>query len=218
MIIIQIILGFLLVLICLILLILITPFSYRLQGSNQEDIQGVFYLEYMFGLIRIKAEFINKKFHLIGYILGFKKELSPTMFNNEEKKSKNEKTKTKTKKTNNRKFEFGNITQEFIKEVFYLIKNILVYLKPNEIKGYILLGTGNPFYDAMIDGFKYSILSFFPKKELSLYQDYSKAVLEGEIRIIGKIIPIKLILICVGFIFKKPVRKVIFNKEEQNVT
>lgn len=218
MIIIQIILGFLLVLICLILLILITPFSYRLQGSNQEDIQGVFYLGYMFGIIRIKAEFINKKLHAKGYILGFEKELNAAMFNNEEKKSKNQKNKTKKIKKNKKKFEFGSITQEFIKEIFYLIRNIFVYLKPNEIKGYILLGTGNPFYDAMIDGFKYSVLSFFPKKELNFYQDYSNAILEGKITITGKIVPIKLILICISFIFKKPVRKIIFNKEEKNVT
>lgn len=198
----------------LISIFLLAPLSYAVRIEKAENTNAQIDIKWCFGIIEVSFIYkYGKKEYVLG-VFGIKKYFNQLNF----KFSNSRKKLLNNKKIKNRNiFSKESINKEIMLEIYNLFNNILRSLKPKEISGYIVYGTGSPFYDAMIDGVKMSLLSFFPNLSLNLYPSFTQETIEGKLMIKGVLFPVTFLLIMFSFIFKKPIRKVIFKKEEKNV-
>lgn len=89
-------------------------------------------------------------------------------------------------------------------EVWYLLKKI----KPKDIEGDVLFGTGDPASTGQAIGAVAAVYGFMPEK-LRITPDFEEKVYEGNLHIKGKLRLIHVVIIAIRLIADKNVRYVV---------
>lgn len=91
-----------------------------------------------------------------------------------------------------------------LSEVWYLLKKI----KPKQIEGDVVLGTGDPASTGQMIGAIAAVYGFFPEK-LNITPDFEEKKYEGNLHVKGKLRLIHVVVIAIRLIADKNVRYVI---------
>lgn len=91
-----------------------------------------------------------------------------------------------------------------LSEVWYLLKKV----KPKDIEGDVLFGTGDPASTGQAIGAVAAVYGFMPEK-LRITPDFEEKVYEGNLHIKGKLRLIHVVIIAIRLIADKNVRYVV---------
>lgn len=208
-IILLIILYLLLFLLGLLLILIVSPIKGRLQ-FNVKTLN--FTGSYIFGLI--KVHYYNKRMTL--RILGFKiyrtnTSKSDDERNSEETNDENEPVKEKKRKDRKKKDKkFKRPSIEIIKIALNTLKKLIKIIAPDEFTIRLTLGIDEPYYIGLADLFLNMFampLNRFEGYNIKFIPIYDDIAIDYEGRIKVNFSIIRLIIPCLRFILKKPIRQ-----------
>lgn len=208
-IILLIILYLLLFLLGLLLILIVSPIKGRLQ-FNVKTLH--FTGSYIFGLI--KVHYNNKRMTL--RILGFKIYGTDTSESDDEKNSEettDEKVPVKEKKKKDKKKQSRKLKRpsiEIIRITLNTLKKLIQVIAPNEFFLKLTLGIDEPYYIGLADLFVNMFampLNRFEGYDIKFIPIYDDITIDYEGRIKFNFSIIRLIIPCLRFILKKPIRE-----------
>lgn len=219
MIVFKIILWLFLILLSLIFLIIIIPFSYNLRCAYKDaQTSGDIAIKWAFGLIGIRYWWEEEKnYQLIIFGRGLKqKSINNKNKDREEKNKEKEKSKPKKIKKEREKITHKEVK---VKELIHILKlflrKLIEILKPKYFRLYIRYGFDEPAIMGMMAG----IIAIFTEQihnaNIYINTTFEEEVFEGEVELNGNLIVSRIIILILTTIFKKPVRVLIFRKKKK---
>lgn len=185
----------------LLLMILFIRFDYALKVRINEKVIGMVIFKWLFGLLKIEVFKAEGKPQIKVYLSEF------CIRSNEMKLEKKKRKKTKTT------FEFPG--KEFIIDMLVLIKEVIEVIKPRAfvVKG--SYGFGDPSITGITSAAINMVQQAIPNCEIFLTPIFEDKIVDIEIEIAGNLKGFIVVYFILKFIFKKEVRKVIFNKNSR---
>lgn len=178
-------------LIGLLLIILLTAFSYHIKVRIGEKISMFMIFTLLFGLLKIKVIREKEKPKIKGYIAKF------CVFSNDFKFVKKEINKKKRKT----KFEFPGI--EFFADLFTLINKVFKQVKPKTFAINGVYGFEDPSHTGITSAAICFIKQSAPSYEISLTPVFEKRILDIEINAKGNFKVLILVSFVLKFILKR---------------
>ncbi|WP_343209551.1 DUF2953 domain-containing protein [Anaerolentibacter hominis] len=99
-------------------------------------------------------------------------------------------------------------TKESLRLLFGSAKGMFKHILPRKVKGWIRFGTGDPCRTGQILGLLGMGISLLPK-DLTIRPDFTEAVLEGNVKLSGRIVPVIFLITGLKLLLKKEVRRTI---------
>jgi len=209
----------------LILLMIIIPIKYNIEGSKYDDVNLLCRISLYAGILQMKLNIQNLQYikviiRILGYPLsreinlkGLRNKDSVDMdvnieaYNNkaEKKAESNYKIKNYRKKDNF----FSFINKDTIFECFKLLKKTWNSIKPNLLYVKLDYGFDDPYYTAMICAYLSAFDSLLKEYTVNITSTFSEPKLEGEFKIKGRIAIITLLYILIRFMVSYPIRSII---------
>lgn len=214
-IILKILLYLLLFLIGLVLLFLIIPFNYKGQALTADGFRVQLSLGWAWRLFGINAELegedvditlrvLNKRVYRLKSKGSKDKEEQPQQPPEKKEKDKREKKGFKLK-------ELADMT--LIDEILKYFKQVLNILKPKYMHLYGTYGFDDPSLTGAVCGVTGIIKSIIPKARLNLTPDFTREVMDLDLRAEGSMAVGSLAYQTIRTVLKKPVRKILFRKK-----
>lgn len=204
------ILFFLLISIILFIFFIISlPYHYQFSFEYKDNL----HLETQVDNIIFKIKYINlkDKTSTIVNILNFQKKI------NKDKNKKIYKNKDKKADKKSRKgFPFKIITVDNINHLLNFINNILKLIKPYYSNINLLISLEDPYYNGLILSYYHSIKSVYPNLPVQITVNWEEEVIEGQGKIVGKIVPIFVIYSLIIFILSPQTIKILWHVYKHN--
>lgn len=215
-IILKILLYLLLFVIGVILLVLLIPISYSGQVISADNFRAEVAAGWAWKLLGINAEMEGEAVDIT--LRVFNKRIyrlkSRQAADEEEKIPKQPEEKKKEKKPG-KKLGIKDITDKaLIGEILDYFKRILGIVKPSYLHLYGTYGFDDPSITGMVCGGTGIIRSLIPHARLKLTPDFTRTVMELDVRAEGSMVVGSLVYQTIRTMFKKPVRKIWFKKKK----
>ena len=195
----EIILILLLALFVILLLILLIPFDYTISALLKE--KAFFNLLVHWGFFQVELLLEDKQPIMKARIF------QRIIMNEPVKKRSRKKPRQKPGKSNSRRPGIA-----FLKEILKFSKEVLNVLKPKEITAFGSYGLNDPVNTALVSFIINLFSDLVPQAKIGLTPLFDSEMTDVEINISGRIRLIALVYILIKYIFKKEVRKIVFQK------
>lgn len=195
------------------LLVLFVPVRYGIKGKSKEELVYSFKISWLFSLVSIHKKMKSEK--IVLRILGIpikcltepKKKKGKETESEEKKEEKKEKIKEKKKPYRKREnikrekkkknFSFGKLSsiialakektnQRAVSKLFKELKMLIRYVAPRQVKGSVVVGTGDPCTTGLLLG-GISLLPVIYEDNLQITPDFEEKRLEAEGCIKGRL-------------------------------
>lgn len=212
----KILLYLLLVIAGLFLLLLLVPFNYKGHLAAADGFRAELAAGWAWKLLGINAEVEGKAVDITLRVLDrrvyrLKKKEGVTAGEAAEEKPK----KAEKDKRAGRGLSLKDITDKaFINEILGYLKKVLDIAKPKYLHLYGTYGFDDPSLTGMVCGAAGIIKSIIPDARLHLVPDFTREVLELDMRAEGSMTAGSLAYQTIRTVLKKPVRKIIFRKKK----
>jgi hypothetical protein len=189
----------------MLLLILLIPFEYSISALLKE--KANFYLQVQWALFRFEILLEDLK-------PSIKISVFQRMIVNRpvEKKIR----KKPLKKAGKSKFKMPGTS--FFKEILSFLKEGFNISKPKEITAFGSFGLDDPSNTAVVSFIIMLVSEFAPWAQIGLNPIFDSEMTDVQINISGRIVLIVLVCIILKYIFKKEIRKVLFQKRTNTDT
>jgi hypothetical protein len=195
----KIVLILLLAILVMLLLILLIPFEYSISALLKE--KASFYLQVQWALFRFELLLEDLKPSI--KISVFRRMIMNRPVGKRFRKKP-------VKKAGKSKFKMPSMA--FLKEILSFLKEIFNIFKPKEIKAFGYYGLEDPSNTAVVSFIIMLVSEFAPWAQIGLNPIFDSELTDVEINISGRIVFIVLVCVVLKYIFKKEVRKVLFQK------
>lgn len=195
----KIVLILLLAIFMILLLILLIPFDYAISALLKE--KAVFNLLVHWGFFQVELLLEDKQPTVKARI--FRR----IIMNEPVKKRSGKKPVKKGEKSN-----FKRPGIAFFKEILKFLKEVFNVLKPKRITAFGSYGLNDPVNTALVSFIIQLFSNLVPHAQIGLEPLFDSEMTDVEINISGRIRLIVLVYILIKYIFKKEVRKVVFQK------
>lgn len=177
----------------LILFISISTSLYSYQLKRYPD-KGCLIRKSNINFLGIKKEYIHRKEK------DERKTPSSLKENKSEEKKKEKKNKIQDIKE---KFYTGAAlaSKENLEHILFFIIKLLKKLKPDKFSIFLNLSFSDPYYNGLILGYYYSLISILTLENFKIKVDWFEPKFKGNSIIEGEVIPIKILFVIFKFIF-----------------
>lgn len=192
---------FLIFLIFFLFLLLIFSHHYQLTFNYSDNLNLNFFFSLLFIKIKLKASDEGKEFYL--QIFKFK---IPLSFTDEHFKigaqSKSIFSNFSSDKSSFKLTHFINlVNKEYLNHLFKFFKSIISELKPNFFSLNLLLSFADPYYNGLFVGYYEMLRGMTNCSNIKVAVNWQEACFQGDGKIAGRIVPIKILFIFLKFIF-----------------
>jgi hypothetical protein len=208
------IVGYILFFILIVLLIIILiPYSYHgeVERYDRLKIRGV--VSWLFGGLKV---FILKEGEdevkaKISF-LGLEKDINTLGDKGERYKKKKNGSKKEVKKDKKKSVKLEYFKKELIRKVLAVIKKLWRHCMPRRITAKIRAGFDNPMYTGYMCAL-YSQSYVLPEKyDIYFEPVFNEETIQGEASVEGRIWIAYMLVLALGLVLTKPVRKMLFSK------
>ena len=195
----------LLIIVFLLAIILLIPYTYLFDGNSDERKISLS-ISWLFGILKIQfSKYFGQENELEVTVFNFSKKLDTKASDTSNKSKKIKKKKNEGKK--GKKIDWKNhINRAVINEVINLVKRIWARLKPGTINLDARVGFDDPMYTGLLYGLYCQFLILF-SGNLKFQPVFNEEVYEGKFSISGRIWIFVLLIFVLRFLFSSPVRK-----------
>lgn len=202
-------------LIFFILLITALPYYYKLSLNYDQNIKLQFWLSILF--LQVKIDILDEDNEFQIQIFNYQKIFKTKKISSEENKAakfiqekgkkffENKFNKDNKEKTNEDKkkfkFPFHIITRENLNHIFSLLIKIIKELKPDFLKLNLQFSFPDPYYNGLFLAYYYTFKELTNYPDLKAEINWQEVMFKVKTSLGGKIIPLKLFLILLNFIF-----------------
>jgi len=209
----------------ILLCILFIPITYRVYGKRKKDNLMWINIAWLFGLIQLKMKLYNSwspevygQFGHRTIDLNDESEVENKdeqgLEDDKEKDEHSKKQSNKEKKTKKKKK--VPIKEVLDKQITTLIKafikDVLKFLKPNQIEITGAIGLEEPHYNGIISGFLYTTKTSGRFSDCHIDVLYDRVCIEGDILIVGRLRIGTLLIIILKYLVKQPVRRLLLKQ------
>jgi len=187
------------ILLLILLLILLIPFEYTISALLKENANLYFRVHWALLEVELLLEDLKPfiKVRLFGRIIM--KELP--------KKRAHKKPEKKGRKSN-----FKMPGMAFFQEILKFVKEFFNILKPKEITAFGYYGFNDPAHTALVSFLINLLCDLVPLAQIALEPIFESEMTDVEINISGRIRLVVVVYILIKYLFKREVRKVVFQK------
>lgn len=212
------IIGYILLFILIVLAVLIlVPYSYYGEIKKYDEIKMRGMVSWLFGGLKVfimkeQEEEIKVRIRF----LALEKSMDTKSGHGKSKKKDDEESKKKEKEAKGDKKKKSirreYFKKEFIKKVLLVVKKLWKHLWPNMVTVRIKAGFDNPMYTGYLCAFYSQVYMMPDKYDISLEPVFDEDILQGEGSIEGRIWLAYILILALGLLLTKPVRKLIFSR------
>lgn len=211
------IIGYILLFILIVLaVIILIPYSYYVEVEKYDEMKIKGVVTWFFGGLKVLIlKEPDEEIKTIIRFLWFEKRIDLDNGKDDgtgkgDKKSKKKDKDDKKKKKKSIKREY--FKKELIRKVLAAVKKLWKHLWPNRIIARIKTGFDNPMYTGYMCAL-YSQSYILPEKyDIRMEPVFDEDILEGEGSVEGKIWIAYILVLALGLVVTKPVRKIFFSK------
>lgn len=201
----KIVLFLLLVLFLFLLLILVISFGYQIKAVLKEKANFYFHVHWVLFHLEFLLEDMNPSVKV--------RIFQRVIINEPLKKSSRKKPEKKAEKSD---FKMPGIS--FFKEIMNFLKELFNVLKPKEMRAFGSYGLNDPVHTALVSFIINLFSDLVPRAQIGLKPVFDSEMLDLKIDISGRIRLIVLVYILIKYLFKRDVRKVVFQKRIKTET
>jgi hypothetical protein len=214
-IILKILLYLLLVILGLVLLLLLVPFNYKGHVETAEGFRAELAVGWAWKLLGINAELEGEAVDVTFRILDKRVySLKREQAQEEEQPQSEQQEPGKTRKARKGPSIKDLTNKSVLSEIVDYVKRVLEILKPKYMHIYGTYGFEDPSLTGMVCGAAGVIKGIVPNARLHLTPDFTREILELDLRAEGSMQVGSLAYQTIRTMLKKPVRKIIFKREK----
>jgi len=209
----------------ILLCILFIPISYRVYGKRKIDNLLLINVAWLFGLIQLKMKLYNgwspEVYGQFGHrIIDLSDESDVENKDKqglEDEKAEDKHHKKRSKKENKtmkkKKVPIKDVLDKQITTLIKaFIKDVFMFLKPNQIEITGAIGLENPHYNGIISGFLYATKASERFSYGHIDVLYDRVCIEGEVIVVGRLQIGVLCGIVLKYLVKQPVRRLLLKQ------